>query len=430
MRKYWCLFSILIAGFCYSAIVIPGADGSDGLLHVTQNMTIDLGEALTGTWDDSNATNAGKGVYDSEKWAVVFKYSSVTIDSGCTLKFINHPSNPPVMWLVNGDVTINGTIDIGGGDGHAATSDRFFSVSGPGGFRGGKVRISSREGSAGFGPGAGTYCEIGNYGAGGGYGSDGYGWSADKNRGGCTYGNEIVVPLIGGSGGAGSSKSGNYGAKESGGGAGGGALFVASYRLMLNGAIKADGGEAGDDDSYKSERTGGAGSGGAIRLVADEIIIAGSVNLSAIGGSSDLGGNGGIGRIRIEANTASLDDITGQPACSAGIPGNPVKLWPDAAHPVVKVQTLAEHDVPTNLVANLNFTSTDMVVNDTGVQTAIIETQNVPITATVKVFVVPLEGNLKEFVATHQGGNTALSTWTANLNLNEGVASIQARADF
>ena len=61
-----------------AGINIP-SDGSDGALVINGNTTIDLGLAITGAWDMNNAAHAGAGVYDSNKWAVVFKYTSVFI---------------------------------------------------------------------------------------------------------------------------------------------------------------------------------------------------------------------------------------------------------------------------------------------------------------------------------------------------------------
>jgi hypothetical protein len=75
----------LSAGF--GAIVIPGADGSDGVLNITSNTVIDLSRAITGNWDASNTNNAGKGIYDSNKWAVVFKYSDVVLAAGVAVAF-------------------------------------------------------------------------------------------------------------------------------------------------------------------------------------------------------------------------------------------------------------------------------------------------------------------------------------------------------
>jgi hypothetical protein len=68
-------------------IVVPGANGTDGVLNITANTVIDLSRAVTAAWDSDNSANAGKGVYDASKWAVVFKHSSVTIRSDATVTF-------------------------------------------------------------------------------------------------------------------------------------------------------------------------------------------------------------------------------------------------------------------------------------------------------------------------------------------------------
>lgn len=174
-----------------AAITIPGADGSDGDLHITENETIRLSDALDGSWNAAvDLDDAGKGIYDKDKWAVVFKYSSVTIDSGATLSFSNHPSRAPVVWLVSGNVTINGTISLNGGD-YVTTPAN--SEPGPGGFRGGAGSfVSGVEHGAGFGPGGGR--QESNWGAGGSYGTVG-------GSGPAKYGNPSLIPLVGGSGG-------------------------------------------------------------------------------------------------------------------------------------------------------------------------------------------------------------------------------------
>src|SRR5262245_36874221 len=91
-----------------AALVIP-SNGSDGDLSPTGDLVIDLSEAATADWNVSSPKPT-KGVYDTNKWAVVFKYSSVDIPAGKTVSFKNHPSHAPVVWLVSGDVRIAGTV--------------------------------------------------------------------------------------------------------------------------------------------------------------------------------------------------------------------------------------------------------------------------------------------------------------------------------
>lgn len=107
----------------HAGIAIPGADGSDGALNITQDSVIDSSKATTGKWDDNNSANAGNGVYDPEKWAVVFKYTSVNVLAGKKLTFKNHATRAPVVWLVSGNVTIGGTVDLAAPPG---ATRRFF----------------------------------------------------------------------------------------------------------------------------------------------------------------------------------------------------------------------------------------------------------------------------------------------------------------
>lgn len=72
-----CAALVLFSGRA-SAIVVPGADGSDGTFNPASSTVVNLANAVTGTWDQPGA---GAGVYDPDKWAVVFKYSSVNIES-------------------------------------------------------------------------------------------------------------------------------------------------------------------------------------------------------------------------------------------------------------------------------------------------------------------------------------------------------------
>ena len=215
----------LLACSVCMALNIPGADGSDGVLKITADdctngvYTIDLGRAATKQWDAKSAI-VGCGVYDPEKWAVVFKYSSVQIDEGCTLKFVNHPSNPPVYWLVSGDVAINGEINLDGDRGqdtYTGDSPATCAKPGPGGFAGGLSMTHYSDsnyyyydyGGGGYGPGGATSqlysSEYGVTGGGGSHSTKGksqYYYSVFTESG-SLYGDDTLIPLVGGSGGAG-----------------------------------------------------------------------------------------------------------------------------------------------------------------------------------------------------------------------------------
>jgi len=49
-----------MARAAFAAIVVPGANGTDGALNITDDTVIDLSQAATGTWDQDNTANASK----------------------------------------------------------------------------------------------------------------------------------------------------------------------------------------------------------------------------------------------------------------------------------------------------------------------------------------------------------------------------------
>ncbi len=386
-----------------------GSDGSDGPLNVTTaNLVIDLSQAPTAAWD-TPAPQPGKGVYDPDKWAVVFKYSSINIASGRQVTFINHPSRAPVVWLVQGTAVIAGSIGL---DGTVGTSDpNNFAEPGPGGFRGGRLQVGSgglnNAASAGCGPGGGQGTG-GSDGGGGGFGSTGTGGSI----GGMSYGNQEIIPLIGGSGGHG-------GLSNSGGGGGGGAILIAvNSTLSCNGAIQARSGNFGSNGAE-----GGGGSGGAIRLVAD--VINGTCSFSATGGNISGGNNGGVGRIRVEANNLLNLIATSSPPLASGLP-NPV--WPPTNTPRIRTTLLGGQAIPADPRAGLLFPNTDLAFSNPNPVTLQIDAENVPLNWTMQVRLVRKSGAQTLTPATFLSGTEAASIWTANLTLPNGISAIQVRA--
>ena len=257
-----------VAPSLHAQLTVPYANGSDGALVITNNTVIDLSQAVTGVWTNTSGS-PGNGIYDPTQWAVVFKYSSVNIAVNTTLTFTNHPTHAPVVWLVNGDVALNGNLNLDGQYGNADSGR--LPEPGPGGFRGGGGILFGN--GPGFGPGGGVADLSGNPGPASYSGS---------------YGDSQIIPLIGGSGGSG------WASQALNGGAGGGAILIAvTGTITVNGYCHADGGA-----TYWNSNIGG--SGGAIRLVANQI--AGNGTLEALGAT---GGPTSAGRIRLEANSFS-----------------------------------------------------------------------------------------------------------------------------
>jgi hypothetical protein len=384
---------LLLAGGAHAALTIPGADGSDGAL-APASAVIDLGEAIPGVWNASNAANAGKGIYDADKWAVVFKYSSVNIPpGGYSITFKNHPSNAPVVWLVSGDVTIgsgsyvvlSGEAQMGAGDKDRPTEP------GPGGFRGGAAGSAYSPAGPGFGPGASA-------------GSASFG-TKGVTPSGPIYGNVQILPLIGGSGGGGVLNN------VSGGGGGGAILIAATGTITVNGYIQATGGPGTNP-----------GSGGSIRLIADTINTGTYNSLNATGGD----GTNGNGRIRLEANSLNLQNIS--PTPSTAPPAAAPVIFPPSQPKTVITKVDAENVsadpqspfAPTNpTVVNIAKTTAAKVT---------ISAANVPATWTVTVRAAPRNGAEVIATATKLSGDDTSSVWTADIALPLGYNALQVRA--
>ncbi|HBK56541.1 MAG TPA: hypothetical protein DDZ76_09735, partial [Xanthomonadales bacterium] len=243
----------------------------------------------------------------------VLNYTSINIPAGVTVRFQRNTLNTPVQIRVSGNATIDGVIDVSGGDSAAVgtagdgviADDGIPGSGGPGGFdggRGGAPGASGFVGGQGIGPGGGFPSQwqvvsagvsFGCGGGGGGFAIDGGlgrywgGVSGTCNTvtqtagGGRAYGNERLLPLIGGSGGGGAAGGQTF-AGSGGGGGGGAILIAASGTLTINGAIRANGGRAGASAGTGTGGAGRGGGGGAIRLIASTL--AGNGALSAIGG--------------------------------------------------------------------------------------------------------------------------------------------------
>jgi hypothetical protein len=408
----------------------PGSDGSLDLTGMSGNFVINLAKAATGkgvTWDqtggDLDDDGYGDGVYDHEQWAVVFKYTTVIIPSGVTVYFSNHPSRAPVVWLVQGDVIINGTLSLNGTNGHGDNVVATLAEPGPGGFRGGRGERPGASGSAGFGPGGADISsgDSNEEGSGGGYAVPGGLGGGGGGAVGQPYGNPGVFPLIGGSGGAGGDPDGN-GSDAGGGGAGGGAILIATdSQVQLGGTLRANGG--GGAGNF----TGGNGSGGGIRIVAD--MISGGGFLQAQPGLvASSAGPGSVGRIRIEANQSQLVDA-GNPPFSPGVPGRPPRIWPDTTVPRVWSVMLGNQIVPSDPRSTFQFPGADVQLPDGISQTLTIECENIPVDpGNVIVRLVRSNGQDTIYNAELESGDLSFSIWTLVFNVPDGFSSIQVRA--
>lgn len=404
-----------------AAIVVPSANGTDGALNITADTVIDLSLAPTGAWDNDNTANAGKGVYDASKWAVVFKYTSVTIAAGKTVTFKNHVSRAPVVWLVGstvpgvgvGNVTIDGTVKLDGESANAVAPPKLAGP-GPGGFRGGSSNYSGvnmRGSGFGFGgslPGVNTYGHAGNAS----FGTVGQGGAA-------VYGNPSLVPLIGGSGAGGGLDEARVG------GAGGGAILIAATgQCSVSGMLSANGGSMSYNGGYNDS---GAGSGGGIRLICDSF--SGTGSLAASGGGNTDGTISGHGRIRLERVT-NTNTISVFPAPSVVdlAAGTTALLWPPAGAPEVKIISLGGVNAPADPKSGFGTIGADVSLPTATTTACVIETTNVEVGAQVKVRITPRDTyNFTEVDATATTINLPVIRWTATLPTNLGYSAVQVK---
>jgi hypothetical protein len=382
MKPILAAFALVASvGSAFAQLIIP-SDGSDGAFSPAANIEIDLSQAVTGTWSNPS-TSPGNGIYDAQKWAIVFKYSSVNIPGGVTVTFKNHPSYAPVVWLVQGSATIAGTVSLDGKNGELG-SDALTPVEpGPGGFRGGPIGPSGNGAGLGIGGGASNA------------GSGAYNGF---------YGNPQILPLIGGSGAA----SWTNGAGASGGGGGGALLLAASSTIQVTGSIRSLGGTSGYIGNVPA-------SGGGIKLIADQVTGNGTVNAAT------------SGRTRIEANTLSAGIVTTPPTIAVP-PGTTPTIFQSNTSPTVKIISVDGLPSPADPTAPL-VSSADIAIQKNTPVTIVLKTYNFSTAGGVVTLRIANKfGGATTVNATLQGGTSAESTWTVNTTLAPGFVTLQARA--
>ena len=407
-------FALALAA-CSGALAqidIGTTNAGDGAnVTVSGATTWNLAEATTSTWNAPPPV-PGKGVYDPTYWAVVYKVGNLTINAGASLRFLNHPTNAPVVILVQGDFVCNGVIFLDGSD---FSSPGALAQGGPGGFIGGSGAYSANTQSAGTGPGGG-FTPAGDGGAGS-YGLLGSGQS------GPVYGTSDCVPLIGGSGGAGS-RFVNFNSYS--GGGGGGALLLAVRGNSTFGSAGRISARGGSSVAYNGA-TGGSGSGGAVRLITSGLTTSVTSILDVNGG---IGGNpGGGGRVRIETNSGSFIGGISGAAPSLAVPGGTAQLWPLSTAPTAKVARIGSIFIGSDPQGG--FGLPDAVVSSAAAQLVRVECTNVPVDGTwaVQVRVTPRFGNATNYVALLQGGGTpGFSVWTVSVPFGVGSATVIGRA--
>jgi hypothetical protein len=404
------------------------------LLIITALATITLYVASAAWGFNSGSTGADGAFNPASDTEVqlpadgVLNYTMVDIPAGVTVTFTKNADNTPVYILATGDVTVAGTISVNGTN----ASGIYPGTGGPGGFDGGLGGTYTLPGGKGLGPGGGNPGTINasNYGLGGGGGGFGgtgaLGGGSGGGTGGSAYGNDKILPMIGGSGGGGGGGSGDASYKNSGGGGGGGggAIVIASSgTITITGALTANG-RNGASGSGTRASGGGGGSGGAIKLMADRITGEGTISASGgSGGPSNpgtyAGGTGSVGRIRLEANTVTRTAAT-TPGYTYGHPGT-VFI---ANVPALRITAVGGMNVPEN--PSGQYGSPDIVLpsSTTNPVTVDISATNIPVGTQVTVRATPEYGTATSVTSTGLTGTDASSTTSVSITISTSYQSI------
>jgi len=365
--------AVLLACWGAHAQVNSGSNGSDGAFNPTTNTVINMADHPDG----------------------IYHYTSVNIPSNVTVTFIPNANNTPVVWLVQSNVVISGTVDVSGQNAPPYSDVRYGlgGQGGPGGFRGGNAGITA---SAGYGPGGGA--------------------AGATGQGGTFVGNEFLVPLIGGSGGGGSTIS-SYGG---GGGGGGGALLIAaSGTIQFNGGSLYARGGSGSLSTYP----GGGGSGGAIRLVATRITGWGSINVR--GGSSGYGPSyGSSGRVRFDTYEYELaGNVQGDFSQGAQF-----VILPSAGQFALTIASVGGVPVAAPPSGVLSTPDAVLSAQQNNPIPVVVHCSNLPLDTLITVHVRPARGAEVSATGRNNSGTFASSTATILINIPRGGGWIYATA--
>jgi hypothetical protein len=419
--KCWMLVALAGSPKFVLAQVNSGSDGHDGVLNPTTNTVINMADHPDG----------------------IYHYSAVNIPFGLSVSFVQNTNYSPVVWLVQSNCTIAGTVSVNGVEGgHGITG----SLGGPGGWRGGNgAPMQGLLPESGYGPGGGKVGSNTDWNGGNASHSTLGAWSTNELRlpddtvfrqhlPGDLYGNIYGLPLWGGSGGSG-------GQAANGGGGGGGAILLAvGGTLAISGNISARGGDGyyvyrdNNGNSWEGG-TGGAGSGGSIRIVASSLTGGGFLDTG--GGSASYGirypspgyysyynNHAGDGRVRIEV---LLDMFTGNASGTTTRGYTGIIFAPTNQQSQLFISSVGGQPVsrnPTGVVVTPDALIGSQQLNPVSITVICV---NIPLNSDIIVEVRPSNGPYASAVGRNTSGAFTLSTATVFLNVPRGGGTIQAK---
>lgn len=395
---YGRILSVLAAAFIapatwnVTAQVNTGSDGHDGAFNPTANTVVNMASHPDG----------------------IYQYASVNIPKGVTVTFAPNAKNTPVTWLVQAGVLVNGVLDVSGQFVSSGANQARAGIGGPGGFSGGS---GGSIPTSGQGPGGGAAQGNGyDIGGNGSYGSLG-GQSSVYSGGvvsrqappGHIFGNQFLIPLLGGSGGG--------GGQGFGGGGGGGAIIIAASNIEINGGVKAEGG--------LSPWGGGNGSGGAIRLYASNISGSGMLDVAGGSGNSTWNMSGGAGRIRIDTYKNEFwGVITG--LSSQGF--QPIIIPSAGQLPQLTIASVAGVPVAESPTGEISTPDSVVSAQQPNPIPIVVQCSNLPLNTQITLSIKPMTGSAVSAVGYNSTGTQAYSTAIISINIPRGGGLIYATA--
>ena len=297
-----------------SAQTTPEA-GLDDIAELDGSIDSDTG-AISGVTTRITGIGIIAGIdYEIVNAVGMFHFKSLNITGNVAIM-----GTRPVAFVVDGDITIGGVVDLRG--------DCVGADAGPGGFAGG-TSTASATGSGG-GTGGGTDSSAG--GGGGGHGESGGNGgqsSGSGPAGGSPFGDGLITTLAGGGGGGG----GGGGVAR--GGGGGGALQIAAggaVHIVMTQGINAGGcGGAGPNGANGG---GGGGAGGTILIEGVSVAVDGTLAVNGGGGGAGdvAAGNGGNGTLDRMPSKAGHNNSGSGPGAPGGAAASAAGSANDAPH--------------------------------------------------------------------------------------------------
>lgn len=349
-----------------------GSTGADGEFNPTLNPDGTVTGAPPGTiWrrvGSTTTTNLTVPLGASG----IFHFTRVTVPAWAYVRFIPNANNTPVVWLSKSNIVLNGIVSVSAPDTQAAIgATATLHIPGPGGYYGGGPRTSGQGPRGGV---AGTTAP-GGFPSGGG---DGF----------------ISLPLVGGSGGCGSTGTG---------GGGGGVIYLASSTSIAGGGwVDVEGG------SPSVSNAGGGGGRGVAAIIANQVsgcrVISGNVYSDSLGLI-----------VAFQGGSAGIKTIF--PPAPVGILSGPT--------PVARIASIGTYTI-SDAAANATVPFVARIPAG-GLQTVTLETRNLPSGITFQVmFSKGSVTTTNTFAPTV--GTTALATSSGTFDFGGGTTLVSAVA--